>query len=79
MSRGMKSFRFALAGVREKSPTGWASVKNSGSQSSISFSVITGCYGSQSTRHTVNSSHRFFCDELTVSFSGSCDELTVLF
>ena len=36
-------------------------------------------WGSQSTRHTVNSSHRFFCDELTVSFSGSCDELTVLF
>jgi len=35
--------------------------------------------GSQSTRHTVNSSHRFFCDELTVSFSWLCDELTVLF
>ena len=31
---------------------------------------IVGGKGSQSTRHTVNSSHKF---------SGSCDELTVLF
>ena len=35
--------------------------------------------GSQSTCHTVNSSHRFFSDELTVMFSGSCEELTVCF
>jgi len=36
-------------------------------------------YGSQSTCHTVNSSQQFFSDELTIMFSGSCDELTVLF
>ena len=43
------------------------------------FRKGSGYGGSRSTRHTVNSSDRFFSDELTVMFSGSCDELTVLF
>jgi len=33
--------------------------------------------GSQSTRHTVNLSQRFFSDELTVLFYAVCDELAV--
>jgi len=40
---------------------------------------LSACFGSQSTRHMVSLSQRFFCVELTVMFSGSCDELTVLF
>ena len=43
----------------------------------LGFSTTPSATGIQSTRHTVNSSQRFFSDELTVTFSGSCDELTV--